>query len=284
MMRMLVRFRERFEWRHPGGDRLAAPGPGAGECAGPGHRQQQPGRNLAGLPTELGRGLGLGARQRLGHRDDRLGDARPRRRRAQPARHQARRQLAGRLPALAGQLDRRGRRARPHDPRPRGGRGRPPQPRRPRPGRGARQAPAQRRLLRRGAGLAREHRLRDRRPSHRRLRRHPAVDLLARQRPETRRRLGRHPRRSQQRRRDRRRDPGDPQLQSRPERRSPTCASTAQDGGWPLGRDRPLEQPVDRLGRPGPDRRRRRRPARRSTTSPRCRRPTGTTATRARKT
>ena len=190
MVRMLVRFRERFEWR-AGARAAAASGGGAaaGRCSPSRPRRLPSGR---ARPTPAGGGLaGVGAEQRrrlrrspgdeLEHRDHRLGDARPRGGRAQPARRRA---AAATRPVdfLRRNVDEleQHRRPRPHDPRPRGRRRRPALLRRPRPGL-ARCSSAARdeRLLR---GLAGHDRLRGDRPARRRRQRRPrAVALLAAQ-------------------------------------------------------------------------------------------------------
>ena len=110
------------------------------------------------------------------------------------------------------------RRLRADDPRRRGRRARPPLLRRPRPGLGPAQAAPRRRLMGRPGtvleGLAGKHRVRDRRPAGGRRHRRPRkVAVVAGRSPERRRRLGRRTGLAQQRRRDRRRDAGDPELE-----------------------------------------------------------------------
>ena len=107
MIRMLSRFRERFEWRRRRPVRRAStaarPGPGRAPC----RRAPEPPTPasaaswLVSVQNSDG-GFGELARRRLEHLDHGLGDARPRGGRPQPARRLARRQHAGRLPALQG--------------------------------------------------------------------------------------------------------------------------------------------------------------------------------------
>ena len=168
MVRMLVRFRERFEWG--GGERRGAPRPAASLGLRGGGvaalllalplAAAPPGRAGAGraadwLDSVQNADGGFGASPGDGSSagDDRLGDARPGGRRPQPARRLPRRPHPGRLPARAASasssstgdlartilaLEGAGRR--------------PALLRRPRPGRRAGQAPPRQRLLRRLAG------------------------------------------------------------------------------------------------------------------------------------
>ena len=126
MVRMLVRFRKRFEWRAPAVASRAAPRSGAPQRpARPGRRRRprrDPRRDLARRAAELRRRLGRLAGRRLLARNDRLGDAGPRVRRPQPARRHPRRPQPGRLPARPRRRAEEPRGARPHDPRPAGGR------------------------------------------------------------------------------------------------------------------------------------------------------------------
>ena len=144
MVRMLVRFRERFEWRAPAvrrGDGCwrSLASVSARHRRGP---RTQPGAADGWSRAERGRRLRLLARRRLEHRDHRLGDARPGGGRPQSARRPQRgRAHAGRLPALQGRRPEQPRRLRPHDPRPRGRRRRSALLRRPGPRRGAAQPP-----------------------------------------------------------------------------------------------------------------------------------------------
>ena len=217
MIRMLARFRERFEWRDAG-----RRGRGAGlrrcvlACSSPWSRSpaRRPGRrHRPGRRAGWSRCRTPTAASAPRPGDDSsasttgLGDARARGRRPQPARRRQPRQDPGRLPARQRRRTGQRRRLRADDPRPRGRRRRPALLRRPRPRRGAAQAPP--RTAPTKAGRARTAfaviALRaagadgglDR------------VAVLAGRRPERRRRLGRRARRAEQRRRDRRGDAGD---------------------------------------------------------------------------
>ena len=108
MVRMLVRFRERFEWqaRRQPRRRWAAAGRcsllGGRGAAAPAQGRPSAARRRAGWSRAQNarRRLRRLARRRLERGDDRLGDARARGRRPQPARRrEARRQHPGRLPA-----------------------------------------------------------------------------------------------------------------------------------------------------------------------------------------
>ncbi len=190
MVRMLTRFRQRFEWRAPAVASLlllalalatAPPGPGAGRR----HRQD---RRLARQRPERRRWLGAFDRQRLQPRDHRLGDARSRGRRAQPARHRPGRAHPGRLPARQRRGAGQQRRLRPHDSRSPGSGRRSAVLRRAQPRRRAARSASCQRLLR---GLAGIDRLRGDRPALGRSHRQPRPHhRLARQSPEPRWRLG----------------------------------------------------------------------------------------------
>ena len=154
MVRMLARFRERFEWRRGGGQPRPGRAPARLEAGAAWRRRRRRAVRaiavLAPAPAEAsdvgraadwlesvaerGRRLRPLAGRRLERRNDLLGDARAGGRRAQPARRLPRRQHPGRLPAPHRRRAGERRRPRPHDPRPRGRRRRPAQLRRPRPG------------------------------------------------------------------------------------------------------------------------------------------------------
>ena len=138
MLRMLVRFRERFEWRARtpalAGTVLAAlllvsalPSQASGATGATGAADW-----LVSVQNSDG-GWGSSPGSSSSASITSWVDARPRGRRPQPARHLEGRQDAGRLPALDDRRNRKQRRLRAHDPRPRGRRGRRPLLRRARP-------------------------------------------------------------------------------------------------------------------------------------------------------
>ena len=230
MVRMLVRFRERFEWRTPAvatallrrPAALPALLPGSAKAAGT-EPAPPPGSTRRRTPTAASapRPASDSSAAITGWAMLGPGGGRAATRSTSPAAART----PGRLPARAPRRSEQHRRPRPHDPRPRGRRRRPALLRRPQPGRGAAQAPRRQRLLRR---LARDHLLRvialraagaERRP-----RQHA---LLAGQGAERRRRLGRRAGPAEQRRRHRRGDAGDARARRPPSAASPTCASTS---------------------------------------------------------
>ena len=149
MVRMLVRFRERFEWRAGavrtagGGSRGPRRRPArrrrARRCslvlcavrrplrAAAQRRSGQPRRPWLDLGPERPTAASPPRRPRLGRRNHRLGDARPRRRRPQPARRGQGRQVPVDFLALPPRRSQGRRRPRPHDPRAGGDRVRPAQ-------------------------------------------------------------------------------------------------------------------------------------------------------------
>jgi len=169
MVRMLVRFRERFEWHAPAVVSVLLLALALASVLPTRAQASETGRAAAWLVSVQN------------DRHYRLGDARPRGQRPQPARRLPWRPDPGQLPARPRRGAGQPRRLRPHDSGPEGRRGRPALIRRRRPGLGAGQAASQRRLLRRLAGLDRIRRHRP--PRRRRERRSRPVDLLARQGP-----------------------------------------------------------------------------------------------------
>ena len=99
MIRMLIRYRERFEWRRGALTPLLAALCLAGGLRGPRRRDAARGILVARRAAELRRRVRRLAGRGLGRRDDRLGDARARGRRAQPARRAGGRLEPGPLPA-----------------------------------------------------------------------------------------------------------------------------------------------------------------------------------------
>ncbi len=165
-------------------------------------------------------------------------------------------QHADRLPAPQRKGDLQHRRPRPLDPRPgRGGR-RPALLRRAQPRRRAGQAPASQRLL---GGLAERHRLQRHRPAQGGCDRGPRrLPLMAAQGAERRRRLGRRSRLAQHRRRDRVGPAGALGRLEGVEARARLPAQGAAPQRRLRSRRRgPGQQPVDRLGGPGNSRGRR---------------------------
>ncbi len=227
MVRMLVRFRERFEWHAPG-RRLGA---AAGACAGqrpagprPGLRGE-PRRRLAGLGAEHRRRLGVRAGPQLGPRHDRLGDAGARGVRPQPARHLQRQATTRSATCAATSASCAAPATCPHDPRPRGRRRRPSL------------ISAATTWSRRWSTSAASNGSYEGWPGSTAFavialraaggRRHRPVDLLAGQGPERRRRLGRRHRLAEHRRRHRRRDAGDARHAASPSTASATCATSS---------------------------------------------------------